>query len=179
MKAGRCITVEPSGTLGGGKLWGISYTYNMKTLAENKKARFDYAILETIEAGIVLSGFEVKAVKSGKMNLTGSYANVRGNGVWLINASIQPYQPANAPKDYDPDRTRHLLLTKKEIKQLIGKEHESGLTLVPLRAYIKGRLVKLELGLARHKKKTDKREVTKKREADREINRALKNQIRG
>ena len=154
----------------------------MKALAENRKVKFDYTVLETIEAGIVLSGFEVKAVKSGKMNLTGSYARIKGNEVWLINSSIQPYQPGNTPKDYDPERTRHLLLTSKEIKRLTGKEHESGLTLVPLRAYIKGRLpagrhglVKLELGLGRHKKKTDKREVIKKREADRDINRALKN----
>jgi len=146
----------------------------MKALAENKKVRFDYSILETIEAGMVLNGFEVKAAKSGKMNLTGSYARVKGNEVWLINASIQPYQPGNTPKDYDPERTRRLLLTKKEIKRFTGKEHESGLTLIPLRAYIKGRLVKLELGLGRHKKKTDKREVIKKREADRDISRALK-----
>ncbi len=148
--------------------------YVMKALAQNKKAKFDYSILETIEAGIVLQGFEVKAVKSGKMNLTGSYARVKGNEVWLVNASIQPYQPGNTPKDYDPERTRHLLLTKKEIKRLTGKEHESGLTLVPLRAYIKGRLVKLELGLARHKKTRDKREVITKREAEREIGRALR-----
>ncbi len=153
----------------------------MKALAENRQARFDYSILETIEAGIVLFGFEVKAVKSGKMNLTGSYARVKGNEVWLINASIQPYQPGNTPKDYDPERTRRLLLTTKEIKRLTGKEHESGLTLIPLKAYIKGRLpagrhglVKLELGLGRHKKKSDKREVIKKREADRDIRRALK-----
>jgi len=146
----------------------------MKTLANNKKANFDYKFLETIEAGIELRGFEVKAVKSGKMNLTGSYARVKGNEVWLINASIQPYQPANTPKNYDPERTRRLLLTKSEIKHLTGKEQESGLTLVPLRAYIKGRLVKLELGLGRHKKKSDKREVIKKRETDRDIRRALK-----
>ena len=151
----------------------------MKALAENRKVKFDYTVLETIEAGIVLSGFEVKAVKSGKMNLTGSYARIKGNEVWLVNSSIQPYQPANTPKDYDPERTRHLLLTSKEIKRLTGKEHESGLTLVPLKAYIKGRLVKLELGLGRHKRKVDKRDVIKKREADRDINRALKNQIRG
>ena len=74
----------------------------MKALAENRKVKFDYTVLETIEAGIVLSGFEVKAVKSGKMNLTGSYARIKGNEVWLVNSSIQPYQPANTPKDYDP-----------------------------------------------------------------------------
>jgi len=151
----------------------------MKVLAENRQAKFDYEILETIEAGIELLGFEVKAAKAGKINLTGSHARVKGNEVWLINATIQPYQPKNTPKDYDPERTRRLLVTKKEIKNLTGKTAEAGLTLVPMRAYIKGRLVKLELGLGRHKKKTDKREVIKKREADREIGRALKKRIRG
>ena len=147
----------------------------MKVLAVNKQARFDYEILKTIEAGIELKGFEVKAAKSGKINLSGSYARVKKNEVWLINADIQPYQPKNTPSDYDTQRTRRLLLTKKEIESLIGKTHEAGLTLVPLRAYIKGRLVKLELGLARHKKKADKREVIKKRDTDRDIRRALKN----
>ncbi len=146
----------------------------MKNLALNKRARFDYEILETIEAGISLLGFEVKATKAGKINLSGSYAQVKGNEVWLINATIGPYQPKNTPKDYDPERTRRLLLTKKQIQALTGKTHEAGLTLVPLRAYIKGRLVKIELGLARHKKKHDKREVIKKRDVDREIRRNLK-----
>ena len=147
----------------------------MKLLAQNKQAKFDYTILETIEAGISLKGFEVKAAKAGKINLAGSYARVKGNEVWLINADIQPYQPKNTPKDYDSERTRRLLLTKAQIKTLTGKTNESGLTLVPLRAYIKGRLIKIELGLARHKKKRDKREVIKKRDSDRDIRRELKN----
>lgn len=146
----------------------------MKALAENRQARFDYEILETIEAGIVLKGFETKAAKAGKINLSGSHARIRGNEVWLINATIQPYQPKNTPKDYDPQRTRRLLLKKSEINKLTGRIQEKGLTLIPLKAYIKGRLVKLELGLARHKKKSDKREVIKKRETDRDIRRALK-----
>jgi len=146
----------------------------MKVLAQNRQAKFDYEILETIEAGIALKGFEVKAAKAGKINLTGSYARIKGTEVWLINSTVQPYQPKNTPKDYDPERTRRLLITKKEIKHLTGKTHEAGLTLVPMRAYIKGRLVKLELGLGRHKKKSDKREVIKKRETDRDIRRALK-----
>ena len=147
----------------------------MKILANNKRVHFDYEILETIEAGISLKGFEVKAAKAGKINLAGSYARVKGNEVWLINADIQPYQPKNTPKDYDSERTRRLLLTKAQIKTLTGKTNESGLTLVPLRAYIKGRLIKIELGLARHKKKRDKREVIKKRDTDKDIRRALKN----
>ena len=147
----------------------------MKEVAKNRTATFDYAILEKFEAGIELLGFEVKAVKAGKMNLTGSYAQIKGNEVLLINADIQPYQPKNTPKNYDQERTRRLLLTRKEIESLTGKIHEAGLTLVPLRAYIKGRLVKLELGLAKHKKKADKRETIKKRDIDRDIRRALKN----
>lgn len=146
----------------------------MKELARNKQAKFDYAIKETYEAGISLLGHEVKSVKAGRMNLAGSYATIRRGEVWLIGADIPPYQPKNTPAGYDPARSRKLLLTEKEIKTLTGKINEAGLTLVPTRAYIKGRLVKLELGLARHKKKADKRGVIKKREADRDIRRALK-----
>ncbi len=146
----------------------------MKEVARNRTALFDYKILDELEAGIELKGFEVKAAKSGKMNLTGSYARVRGNEVWLVNAAIQPYQPKNTPPGYDPQRTRRLLLTKKEIESLVGKTKESSLTLIPLQAYIKGRLVKIRLGLGKHKKKEDKREVIKKRETDRDMRRALK-----
>ncbi len=146
----------------------------MKELARNKRAFFDYEILEKYEAGIVLRGHEVKAVKSGRISLGGSYAQVKGSKVLLLGADVPPYQPMNTPSGYEPDRTRQLLLTESEIKELTGKVKESGLTLVPLRAYIKGRLIKIELGLGRHKKKQDKREVIKKREADRTIRRALK-----
>ncbi|MBI2010897.1 MAG: SsrA-binding protein SmpB [Candidatus Colwellbacteria bacterium] len=146
----------------------------MKEVARNKRAYFDYEILERFEAGISLLGQEVKSVKSGRINLAGSYAILRGNEVWLVGADIPPYQPQNAPEDYDPQRTRKLLLTEKEIKTLTGEIKGTGLTLVPLRAYIKGRLIKLELGLARGKKKADKREVIKKRETEREIRRTLR-----
>lgn len=146
----------------------------MKELARNKRAYFDYQILEEIEAGIELKGFEVKAAKSGKMDLSGSYAHVREGEVVLIGSSIAPYQPNNTPEEYHPERTRRLLLTKGEVKNLLGKTKEAGLTVVPLRAYIKRRLVKVSLGLARHKKKRDKREVIRKRETDKEIRRKLK-----
>ena len=146
----------------------------MKELARNKRALFDYQILEKIEAGIELLGLEVKAAKGGKMDLSGSYARVKDGQVWLLGASIQPYQPKNTPESYDPERIRRVLLTKKEISELVGKTRESGLTLIPLRAYIKGRLVKLELGLARSKKKGDKRETIRKREVDREIRSSLR-----
>lgn len=146
----------------------------MKALAENKRARSDYHILKTYEAGISLLGHEVKSAKSGRISLKGSYAQIRGGEAWLIGADIQPYQPKNIPASYDAKRTRQLLLTKKEIKELTGKMQEGGLTLVPLRVYSKRRLVKLELGLGRHKRKADKRETIKKRESERDIRRALK-----
>ncbi|MBU2101189.1 SsrA-binding protein SmpB [Patescibacteria group bacterium] len=146
----------------------------MKELAKNKRAYFDYQILEEFEAGIELLGFETKAAKSGKISLSGSYARLIDNQVQLVGADIAPYQPNNTPKGYDPERTRRLLLTKKEIKYLTGKMNESGLTVVPLKAYIKGRLVKVSLGLAKSKKKHDKREIIKKRDVDEEIRRSLK-----
>ena len=147
----------------------------MKELSKNKRSYFDYDILEKIEVGIELLGFEVKAAKSGKIDLSGSYARLKDEQAWLVGASISPYQPNNTPKEYDPGRDRRLLLTKKELKTLSGKHKESGLTIVPLRAYIKGRLVKIELGLARSKKKWDKRDTIKKRESDKEIRRTFKN----
>jgi len=146
----------------------------MKDLARNKQAYFDYEILDTLEAGVSLLGFETKAIKSGRINLSGSYARVVGGQLLLINADIPPYQPKNTPKDYDSKRSRKLLVTKAQIKQLQGKGDKAGLTILPLRAYIKGRLVKIELGLGRHKKKSDKREVIKKRDVDRDIKRSLK-----
>lgn len=146
----------------------------MTNLAENRKAHFDYEILETYEAGIELFGFEVKAVKTGRLNLTGSFAVIKDNEVWLLNAHIPAYQPKNAPPDYDPTRSRRLLLHRSEIKELIGKSAQKGLTIVPLKVYTKRSRIKILLGLTRHKKKTDKREVIKRRETEREIERVLK-----
>lgn len=145
----------------------------MKYLAENRKARFDYEILETYEAGIVLIGQEVKSIKASRANLTGSYVLIKPNGAVLINAEIPPFQPKNAPNDYNPSRTRQLLLHKDELKYLLGKTKE-GLTIVPLSIYNKGRRIKLTISLARHKKKQDKRETIKRRETEREIRRTLK-----
>lgn len=146
----------------------------MKIFATNKRAYFDYEILETLEAGMGLFGFEVKAVKTGHINLAGSYAVIKNNEAWLLNASIPPYQPANIRIAYDPLRTRKLLLHKYELRELIGKSAQKGLTLVPLRVYTKSSRIKMEIGLARHKKKQDKRETIKKRESAREIDRAIK-----
>lgn len=143
----------------------------MNDYAVNKKAVFDYEILETVEAGIALLGFEVKAVRKGFASLAGSFAVIRGGEAYLVNGAIPPYQPGNTPKEYDPTRTRKLLLTKDEIKELIGKTEKTGLTLVPLKLYNKRGKIKLSIGLARHKKKYDKRETIKRRETEREMRR--------
>ena len=146
----------------------------MKILATNKRAYFDYEVLETYEAGMELLGFEVKAVKTGHINLNGSYVVIKNNEAWLINASIPPYQAANTPSSYDPMRSRKLLLHKYQLRELIGKSAQKGLTIVPLRVYTKNSRIKLEFGLGRHKKKQDKRELIKKRESKREIDRSVK-----
>ena len=147
----------------------------MAEITRNKRAYFDYEILAKFEAGIELLGSEVKSIKSGRINLAGAYAIIRGNQVLLVGADVPPYQPNNTPSDCDSQRTRKLLLTADEIKTLTGKTKESHLTILPLGAYTKGRLIKIELGLGKHKKKYDKRESIKKREAEREIKRSLKN----
>ena len=146
----------------------------MQSLAENRKARFDYHILETFEAGIVLTGQEVKSIKIGRANLIGAFVIVKPEGAFLLNAEIPPYQPKNAPPDYEPSRTRPLLLHKDELKYLLGKSREGGLTMVPLSMYIKGRNIKVLIGLARYKKKHDKREIIQKREFQKEARRILK-----
>lgn len=146
----------------------------MAVLAENKKAFFDHEITEKFEAGIVLTGQEVKSIKSGRINLSGSYVVLRGGEVFWIGANIPPYQPKNAPLDYNPERIRKLLLKKMEIKSLVGKGKEKGLTLLPLKVYTKGAKIKLEFGIAKGRKKSDKRELIKKREAQKDIERELK-----
>ena len=145
----------------------------MKAIAENRRVRFDYEILEKFDAGIELTGHEVKSIKSGYANLTGSYVVMRDDGPRILGMNISSFQPKNAPADYDPERTKKLLLTKKEINYLTGKLQEN-LTLVPLRLYTKRGLVKIELGLGRGRKKKDKREYLKKREAKREMGEFIK-----
>lgn len=143
-------------------------------LAYNRRARFDYEILDSFEAGIELLGFEVKSAKLGRINLIGSYAKVLSGELWLINADIQPFQPKNAPENYDPTRSRRLLINKAELRKLLGKLEQERLTLVPLRAITKRNLIKIELGLGKSRKKVDKREVIKTREAFKEMRRAKK-----
>lgn len=144
--------------------------------AENRKAYFNYEILEKITAGIQLLGIEVKAVRAGRMTLDGAYAVIRGGEAFLIGSAIVSLQPKNTPKDYDERRNRKLLLTKKELEYLAGKEKQN-LTIVALSVYNMGHKIKVELGLAKGKKKSDKRESIKKRESDREIDRTLKSNI--
>ncbi len=140
----------------------------------NKRAYYDYEILEKFEAGIALLGFEVKSIKNGRINLSGSYVIVKNNEAWLLGSDIPPYQPQNTPKNYDSKRTRKLLLKRQEIRELAGKIQEKNLTLVPLKVYTKNHKIKLEIGLARSRKKADKRELIKKREDKREMRKAKK-----
>ena len=150
----------------------------MKILAENKKAYFNYQILEKFEAGISLIGREVKSLKTRGVNLAGNYVVLKNEEVFWAGANIHPYQPKNAPPDYNPERSRKLLLKKSEIKYLIGKSQQRGLTLIPLKLYTtrSGR-IKLEFAIAKGKKKFDKRERIKKREIERKIERVLKGEV--
>lgn len=144
------------------------------SLIENKKVGLKYEILEKFEAGIELLGTEVKSLKSHQGSLDGSHIIIRGGEAYLIGASISPYQPANAAKDYEPARNRRLLLTKKEIATLGASESKRGLTIVPIAVYNKGRKIKISLAVARGKKKYDKREDLKRRDDKREMERTLK-----
>ena len=153
------------------KYGNIPLTPTMPVLAVNKRGKFDYEILETFEAGLKLVGHEVKSTKEGKINLKGSYVTITQNEAFLLNAHIAKYKKAGSLPDYDPYRTRKLLLNKKEINHLIGKQQEKGLTLVPLKVYTKNNRIKLEFGIGRGKKKGDKRRDIKKRDIDRDMKR--------
>lgn len=145
----------------------------MTTQVTNRKAGHDYEILEHFNAGLELSGMEVKSIRAGLISLVGSYIVVRGGEAYLMNANIQAFQPKNAPQDYDPVRARRILLTKAEIEKLSGAESSTGLTIVPISVYNKGRFLKLDLAIARGKKKFDKRQAIKKRDAERDLKRTL------
>lgn len=146
----------------------------MTTIAENKRARFDYELLETIEAGIALLGHEVKSVKTGHVSLQGSFVTLRGDELFLTNALIPFYTHAGDPGSYDPTRPRQLLVKRSEAKRLIGKVRVHGLTLIPLRVYTKRHLVKVLFAVAKGKKEYDKRQTTMKREAKRKADRAMR-----
>lgn len=142
---------------------------------QNKKASFNYEILDTFDAGIELFGFEVKALRAGHGSIEGAHVTVRGDEAFLVGASIPAYQPKNTPADYNPERNRRLLLTKKEISSLAdGGTSGKGLTIVPLSVYNSGRKFKVKIATVRGKKKFDKRETIKKRDTDRDVRRELK-----
>ncbi|HYV50542.1 MAG TPA: SsrA-binding protein SmpB [Dongiaceae bacterium] len=145
---------------------------DIQRIVQNRKARHIYHILETVEAGLVLTGTEVKSLRAGKANLLDSYAMVDRGEVWLMNLHISPYEQGNQ-FNHEPKRKRKLLLHRRDIQRLIGKSREKGLTLIPLSLYFKKGWAKVELALARGKKLHDKREDMAKRDADREMARAM------
>jgi len=149
-----------------------------RTVATNRRARHEYEILETIEAGLVLRGTEVKSLRAGQVTFKDSYATIRNGEAWLIGCHISPYSHGT-DANHDPERDRKLLLHRREIGRLTGKTAERGLTMVPLRLYFKGGRAKVELGLARGKKLRDKRATLREREVQREMERAAREGRRG
>jgi len=151
----------------------------MKSIITNKRALHDYQVLEKFEAGLVLDGPEVKSIKNGLGDLKGSYISANNEGeVKIISFYIAPYLPAKREQvNYSPIRPKKLLLTRKEIDYLIGKEKESGLTILPISVYIKNKLVKMEIGVCRGKRKVDKREDMKKKDVEKKMQRAMKHRI--
>jgi SsrA-binding protein len=145
-----------------------------KVITDNRQARYLYEILETYEVGIQLTGTEVKSIRAGKVNLKDGYGLIRNGEAWLINAHISPYTSSGQYFNHEPRRTRKLLLHRQEIRKLIGKVEQQGLTLVPLKMYLQGGWVKLTIGLGKGKKVHDKREDIKRRQDQRDIQRAMK-----
>lgn len=146
----------------------------MPTLAVNKSVGFSFEIQEKFEAGIALSGPEVKAAKQGNISLKGSYITIRPDGAWLIGCYISPYKPAQATQQsYAPTRDRHLLLRQSELSRLVGAASAKGLTVLPISFYTKGGLIKVEVAIAKGKKKADKRESIKKRDIERRIRQSV------
>lgn len=144
-----------------------------RVVAQNKKARHDYTIVDTIEAGLVLTGTEIKSVRAARINLKDGFAHIKQGEAWLVNVHIAPYEEGNI-WNQDPTRTRKLLLRKKEIAQLEGEVKGTGMTLVPLKVYIKDGFAKVLLGLAKGKHDYDKRESIKRREQERDLKRTMK-----
>lgn len=146
-----------------------------KVMADNRQARFTYEILDSYEAGVALKGTEVKSIRAGKVNLRDGYAQVKNGEVWLLNVHISPHDMTNQAYNHDPRRPRRLLLHKAEIRKLIGKVEEKGLTLVPLKLYLKKGRVKVNIAIGRGKKLHDKRDSLKKKQEKRDIARMMKN----
>ncbi len=146
----------------------------MPTLATNRKARYDYERLESYEAGLVLTGQEVKSVRDGGAKIDTGHITIKKDELWLIGANIAPYKRVSILEDYDPARSRKLIMHKKEIKQLIGKLSEKGLTAIPVSLYTRGNRIKLELWLARGKKAFEKKQKIKERDINRDAQRILR-----
>jgi len=146
----------------------------MPLIAKNKRAFFDYEILEKYEAGLVLEGQEVKSIKTGHISINGSFVTLKSSECWLIGATVPPYKMAGRLIGYEPGRSRKLLLHRREIDSLIGQTKQKGLTLVPMEVYTKRGKIKLKFGLARGKKKYEKRETIKKRDVEKAIRMAMK-----
>ncbi len=145
-----------------------------RLIAQNKKARHDYSILDTMEAGIVLQGTEIKSIRNSRINLKDGFVRVRNGEAFLYNVHISPYEQGNL-FNHDPLRTRKLLLHKKQIQKLFGETKTAGVTVVPLKVYIKDGYAKVLIGIAKGKREYDKRETLKRKDQDRQISRALKN----
>lgn len=150
-----------------------------KQLAQNRKAFFDYEILERLEAGIVLTGTEIKSVRAGRIDLRGAYARPNNGELWLYDAHISPYEQAAEMFNHDPTRPRKLLMHREQIDELVGKSAQKGYTLVPLRIYVKRHVAKLELGVARGKRQYDKRRTIIERDVEREAQRDLRAYAKG
>jgi SsrA-binding protein len=146
----------------------------MPTLATNKKALFDYDLLDEFEGGLVLTGAEVKSAKKGSVNLQGAYLTLHNNELWLRGAHIGKYAPAGEQKGYDPTHDRKVLVRKEQIKKILGKKESQGLTIVPINVYTKGALVKLSFALARGKRKHEKRESIKKKDIEKHVREEMK-----
>ncbi|MGH9361522.1 MAG: SsrA-binding protein SmpB [Thermoanaerobaculia bacterium] len=149
----------------------------VRGLAQNRRALHDYHVLERFEAGVALTGTEVKSARAGKVQLKDSYVAFDGGQAWLVGAHISPYSHGNR-ENHDPERPRRLLLKRREIERLFGRTQVKGLTVIPLAVYLKGNLIKLELGLAQGKKLYDKREAEKRRVLDREMEEAVRERAR-
>lgn len=149
----------------------------MSDYAFNRQAGFDYEFLQKFEAGLVLSGQEVKSIRASHISLKGAYVVLKDEEAWLLNADVPAWQPKNAPAGYEATRSRKLLLHKDEIRTLIGQAKQTGLTLVPIRVYNKSGKIKLEFALARSKKSFDKRSIIGRRESDRRIRRVMRGKI--
>jgi SsrA-binding protein len=148
-----------------------------KTVAVNRRARHQYAIDETLEAGLALTGTEIKSIRAGRVNLAEAYARIERGEAWLIGAHIAPYEQGNR-NNHEPTRARKLLLHRDQISELIGRTQAKGFTLVPLKLYIRNGMAKLELGIGRGKKAYDKRRTIAERDARRELERATKERVR-